>query len=166
MNWLDYLLLALIVSSFVFGLLRGLVREVVALITWVVAVWLAWDYSPLLEPHMGLAPEAMRPWAARGVIFLCVFLLGSLLGALLGHLVRLSMLSGVDHVLGGLFGLMRGVLVVGLFVILCHAVGLEGEPWWRDSRLVPFAEQAANVLRGLVGERKIHFERPHTVALD
>lgn len=166
MNWLDYLLLALIASSLIFGLLRGLVREVVALITWVVAVWVAWDYSPLLEAYMGLAPEAMRPWVARGVIFLCVLVFGSLLGALLGHLVRLSMLSGVDHILGGLFGLIRSALVVGLFVILCHAVRLDGESWWRDSKLVPFAEQAANVLRGLVGERKIHALRPHTVALD
>jgi hypothetical protein len=62
--------------------------------------------------------------------------------------------------------LIRSALVVGLFVILCHAVRLDGESWWRDSKLVPFAEQAANVLRGLVGERKIHALRPHTVALD
>ena len=42
-----------------------------------------------------------------------------------------------------------------LFVILCHALRLDGEPWWRESMLVPYAEHAANVLRGMVGERKI-----------
>jgi len=39
---------------------------------------------------------------------------------------------------------------------LCHAVRLDNEPWWRTSVLVPYAERGANVLRGLVGERKMH----------
>jgi uncharacterized membrane protein required for colicin V production len=54
-----------------------------------------------------------------------------------------------------LFGLLRGFIMIGLIVMLCHAVRLDGEPWWRHSVLVPYAEHAANVLRGLVGERKI-----------
>jgi hypothetical protein len=45
--------------------------------------------------------------------------------------------------------------MLGLFVILCHAVRLDGEPWWRGSMLVPYAEHVANVLRSMVGERKI-----------
>jgi len=53
MNWLDYLLLVLIVFSCVAGLMRGLLREVIALVTWVTALWLAWTYSSLLEPHLG-----------------------------------------------------------------------------------------------------------------
>ena len=51
----------------------------------------------------------MRPWAARAVIFLCVLLIGYAASApCVGHLVRLSMFSGVDRFLGGIFGLLRG----------------------------------------------------------
>ena len=45
---------------------------------------------------------------------------------------------------------MLGVLAMG-----CHALRLHEEPWYRQSTLAPYAEQVGNVLRGLVGERKI-----------
>jgi membrane protein required for colicin V production len=82
-------------------------------------------------------------------------LVGGVIGLLVSHLVRLSIFSGTDRAVGGLFGLLRGLVMAGLFVMLCHAVRLEGEPWWHRSLLVPYAEHAANVLRAMVGERKM-----------
>src|ERR1039458_3825393 len=138
MNWIDYLLLTLIVFSCIAGLMRGLLREVIALVTWIAAIWIAWTYASLIESHLGgaLANESVRPWVARALVFL----------------------------VGRWFGLLRGLVMVGLFVILCHAVRLEGEPWWRQSLLVPYAEHAANVLRGMVGERKIHVQNSVSAA--
>jgi membrane protein required for colicin V production len=161
MNWADYFLIALVVLSCVAGLVRGLLREVIALVTWVLAVWLAWAYAPLLEPHLGgaLAGAAVRPWAARALIFIVVVLLGTAIGVLVSHTVRLSLFTGVDRLFGGVFGLLRGWVIVGLFVILCHALRLDGQPWWRGSLLIPYGEHAANVLRGMVGERKIVVRR-------
>jgi len=74
------------------------------------------------------------------------------------HLVRLSIFSGTDRAVGGLFGLLRGFVMAGLLVMLCHAVRLDGESWWHRSLLVPYAEHAANVLRAMVGERKMPAE--------
>ena len=158
MNWTDYLILALLVFSSVMGLLRGLLREVISVITWLAAVWLAWEFAGLVEPHLGgaLAAEAVRPWAARTIIFVCVLLLGTAIGSVVTHLVRLSLFSGLDRLLGFAFGLARGVVVLGVLAMLCHAVRLQDESWYRSSMLVPYAEQAGNVLRALVGERKIH----------
>jgi membrane protein required for colicin V production len=157
MNWFDYLLLALIVFSGVAGVMRGLLREVIALVTWIVAVWLAWTYAGLVEPYLGgaLANDSVRPWVARALVFLAVLLIGSTLGLIISHFVRLSLFSRVDRAFGALFGLLRGLVMIGLFVILCHAVRLDGEQWWRQSMLMPYAEHAANVLRGMVGESKI-----------
>jgi membrane protein required for colicin V production len=157
MNWIDYLLLALIAFSCIAGLMRGLLREVIALVTWVAAVWLAWNYGGLVEPHLGgaLANESVRPWVARALVFLVVVLIGTTIAVIVSHFVRLSLFSGLDRAFGFLFGLLRGLVMIGLFVILCHAVRLDGEPWWRQSMLMPYGEHAANVLRGMVGERKI-----------
>jgi len=157
MNWMDYLLIALIAFSCIAGLMRGLLREVIALVTWIAAVWLAWSYASLVESHLGgaLANEGVRTWVARAVIFFVVLLIGSTIGLIVTHFVRLSLFSGLDRAFGALFGLLRGFVMIGLIVMLCHAVRLDGEPWWRHSVLVPYAEHAANVLRGLVGERKI-----------
>jgi membrane protein required for colicin V production len=157
MNWIDYLLIALIVFSCVAGLLRGLLREVIALLTWIAAVWIAWHYAAVLEPRLGgaLASEGVRTWAARSIIFLAVVLIGTCIGALVGRVVRLSIFSGTDRFFGGIFGFLRGLVMIGLFVMLCHALRLNGEAWWRGSTLIPYGERAANVLRGLVGESKI-----------
>jgi membrane protein required for colicin V production len=157
MNWLDYLLIALMVISCVAGVLRGLLREVIALVTWVAAVWIAWHYAAVLEPRLGgaLASEGVRAWAARSIIFVAVVLLGTCIGAIVGRVVRLSIFSGTDRFFGGIFGFLRGLVMIGLFVMLCHALRLNGEPWWRGSTLIPYGERAANVLRGMVGESKI-----------
>ncbi len=145
--------------STIAGLMRGLLREVIALVTWVTAVWLAWRFAGVVEPHLGglLANEGVRTWAARahrlhrgaadrlGASALIVNRLGAAV-AVQRYRPRLRR---------GFFGLLRGLVMLGLFVILCHALRLEGEPWWRGSLLVPYAEHAANVLRSMVGERKI-----------
>jgi membrane protein required for colicin V production len=157
MNWTDYLLIAVLVFSSIAGLMRGLLREVISLITWIAAVWIAWTFSSSLEPHLGgaLSDASVRPWAARTLIFVAVLLTGTAIGALIGHFVRLSLFSGVDRLLGMVFGLLRGVVALGVLTMLVHAVRLQDEPWYRGSLLVPYAEQSGNVLRGLVGERKI-----------
>jgi membrane protein required for colicin V production len=157
MNWFDYLLIVLVTFSVIAGLMRGLLREAISLITWVVAVWMAFHFSERVEPYLGglLTNDALRPWAARLLVFLVVLLIGTTLGVVIGHFLRVSMFSGMDRFCGAIFGVLRGFVVVAAFVILCHGLRLQTESWWHGSVLVPYAEHAANVLRGLVGERKI-----------
>jgi membrane protein required for colicin V production len=158
MNWTDYVIIALMAFSCVAGLYRGLMREVVSLVTWLAAFWLAWHFAYLLEPHLGgaLSSEAVRPWAARTIIFIGVLLLGAAIGAIVTHFVRLSLLSSLDRMLGFLFGFLRGAVALGVLVMLCHAVRLNEEHWYQNSTLVPYAEHAGNVLRVLVGESRVH----------
>jgi membrane protein required for colicin V production len=157
MNWTDYTIILVLAFSCVAGLYRGLLRELVSLITWVAAVLLSWHMAYLIEPHLGgaLSSAAVRPWAARVIIFVSVLAIGAAVGALVTHFVRLALVSSVDRLLGFLFGFLRGVVVLGLLAMLCHAVRLHEEPWYRDSTLVPYAEHAGNVLRVLVGESRI-----------
>jgi membrane protein required for colicin V production len=157
MNWFDYFLIALTAISCIIGIVRGVVREVISLFTWVAAVWLAWDYGDLLEPHLGgvLSEDVVRTWAARALIFIGVVLIGTAIGALVNRLVRTSIVSGLDRLGGALFGVLRSLVIIGLIVMVCHALRLTGEPWWRTSMLRPFAEHTGNVLRTMVGERKI-----------
>jgi membrane protein required for colicin V production len=157
MTWADYFLIALAAISSIMGAVRGLVREVISLFTWIAAVFLSWEYADLIEPRLGgvLAEDTVRTWAARAIIFIAVVLIGTAIGALAARFMRASIFSGLDRLAGAIFGVLRSLIIIGLLVILCHALRLTGEPWWRGALLRPFAEHTANVLRSMVGERKI-----------
>jgi membrane protein required for colicin V production len=154
MNTTDYVIMGAILLSALIGAARGFLREVIALVSWIVALLVAWHFSDLVEPHLGglLAATAVKPWVARLTIVLLVLLAGALIGSVVGNYVRLSIFSGVDRLGGFAFGVLRGLVLLGVFVIFGQLVHLDGERWWRDSRLIPTGESAANALRFLVGE--------------
>jgi membrane protein required for colicin V production len=154
MTVLDYIILGVVLFSAVAGLIRGFLREICSLVTWVLAFWLAWRFGPLLEPYLGgaLGSEPVRTWAARVPIFILVLMIGAAIGALLNHLVRVSLFSGLDRLLGFVLGVLRGLVILGVAAMICHAVRLDAEPWWRGSRLVPYVEGVANLLRSAAGE--------------
>ena len=85
MTAVDYILIAVIILSVIFGAIRGFLRESIALLAWLVGLWIAWKYSGLLEPHLGgaLAGTALQTWAARGILLLAVVIAGWLLAGLL-----------------------------------------------------------------------------------
>ena len=166
MNLADYLVLATFLISGVVGVLRGFLREAIALVTWVLALIIAWHFSDLVEPYLGglLAEPAVRPWAARALIILFVLLLGMATGVILGYFVRLSIFSGMDRFLGFIFGFLRGAVVLGVLVILGQLVHLDGERWWKHSLLIPYGEDIANVLRAIVGDEAQRHARDLTAA--
>ena len=150
----DYILLAIILLSAIVGLVQGFLREICSLVTWVLAIWLAWHYGPALAPHLGgvLDTEPYGLWAGRAIIFVAVLVAGAIIGFAVNHFVRMSLFSGLDRMLGLLLGLIRGVVIVAFVVILAQSVKLDGEGWWQRSKLVPVVTPLAHVLRAMIGE--------------
>ncbi len=157
MNATDYVVIVAILISAIVGAARGFLREAIAFGAWLIALFLAWHFSDLIGPHLGglMSDSEVRPWAARIIIVVLVLLLGAGIGAMLGHFVRLSIFSGMDRLLGFAFGLLRGFVLLGVFVILGQLLRLQGEHWWRHSLLIPYGESIANGLRTLVGEEHV-----------
>lgn len=151
MNTADYLVIAGIALSAIWGAVRGLLREAIALATWLVALFVAWHFSRLVEPYLGglLAGSAVRVWAARVIIVLLILLAGMMVGAIVSHFVRVSLFSGTDRFLGFLFGAARGMVLLGVFVILGQLLHLDSQRWWRRSSLIPYGQSVANGLRAL-----------------
>jgi len=160
----DYIILAIIIISAVMGLVRGLLREAIAVITWFLAIVLAWSFAPSLEHLLGgvLEGSPMRIWAARAIIFVGILLLGGAVSVVLGHYVRVSMFAGMDKFLGFIFGIIRGVVIVGAFTIAVQALRMDEDPRWKKSRLMPYAIGVAEALRGVVGEKleRIDLSKP------
>jgi len=153
MTPVDYIVVAAVVLSVLFGAVRGFLRESVALLGWLVGLWLAWRYAYVVEPFLGgaLTDTELQSWLARILVLMAVVIASWLLGSMLSWLVQRSGLTlGVDRMLGGLFGLVRGAVIVGFAVMLGQAAELQDEPWWRESKLMPVAVEMASVLRGYV----------------
>ncbi len=155
MTPIDYTIIGIVVLSALLGLFRGLLREVLTLLTLLIALWLAWRFADALLPYLGsgaLSKPPLQMWAARGLMFLAVMLIGTVITAVVGQLVRTSIFSGLDRFLGFLFGALRGVLIVGVLVMLGLRSGLDGQAWWGKSKLIPAGKSVAAFVGGLVGE--------------
>lgn len=150
----DLVLIAIVTVSAIVGLFRGLLREAIAVFTWVAALWFAWHFGPSLEPSLGgaLADPSVRPWAARAIIFVGVLFVGAAIGWVAAYFVQLSIFRGTDRLLGFAFGLVRGIVAIGVLVIVGQALDLDRDEWWTRAKLAPFAESTANSLRAIVGD--------------
>ena len=157
MQGADYLIVAVVGISVILGAIRGFVREVVALISWLVAIWVAWRFSGFLHPYLGgiLETAAEKAWVARGIMLVAVLLLGSMVGALLSWLTHTAAgLSVIDRLFGFVFGLTRGVVLIGFAAMLGHTLRLEKEPWWSHSKLMPYAVFVSGWLEGFAGQSR------------
>lgn len=150
MNGADYLILGVLLLSTLLGMIRGFVREAIAIIAWLGGLWLAWRYAPSLEPYMGgmIGEPPVSLWAARILIVIAVLVVGWLVAGVLSYFLRHSSLSiTVDRMLGLFFGLVRGVVVVAVFVLLGQFVEMTRVEWWQESRLLPYAGEVAGWIR-------------------
>ena len=152
MTWLDYAVVGVFVASLAVGAWRGLVREVLSILGWVIAFLAANLLAGPLGTHMPQAipsPE-LRVAAAYVAIFIASLIVTSLLGLLISRIVKAAGLGGVDRALGALFGAARGLLIVLAAVLLAGLTSAPRQPFWRDSASGPFLVQAAKVLKPLL----------------
>ncbi len=145
MNWLDGIILGILALSVLIGLMRGLVAEVLSLVAWIAAFWVAVVFGPdmaaLFENSISL-PMA-RIGLGYAICFFGVLLLGVLVRFAARRLIWSTGLTGVDRVLGVLFGFVRGALVVTILVFLVGLTAVTREPWWQQSVLLPQFQVAA-----------------------
>ncbi len=144
----DYILLGAVAVSIGIGFFRGFFREALSLLNWAFALWLAWRFSGVLDPALAaVSSPALKLWLGRGIVFLGALLAGALLSRLVVLVVRKTGLTGVDRSLGMVFGAARGVLVVGILVIVFQVLEMEQEAWWEESVIVPRTAELTHVMR-------------------
>jgi membrane protein required for colicin V production len=152
MTWLDYAVLGVFAVSLVLGAWRGLVREVVAILGWVIALLAANLLAGPLGPAMPQAipsPE-LRVAAAYVAVFFVCLVLTALAGLLLSKVVKAVGLGGIDRVLGAGFGALRALLILLAAAVLAGLTGAPRQAWWRDSASGPLLAQAAGAVKPLL----------------
>jgi len=135
---LDVSILVVVLISAVISLFRGFVREVLSLVVWVSAVWIAVHYSDslaqMIEPYIGMTK--LRTVVAFITLFLATLIVGSMVNYVISQLVRKTGLSGTDRMVGVLFGVARGAVIVSVLVVLASVTTLPKTHYWHESHLV------------------------------
>jgi membrane protein required for colicin V production len=135
MTGFDYFVLAVVGLSVFFSIMRGLVREVLSLIGWVAAFFVAKAYTLELAPLLpkAIPTETLQYLAAFIILFLATLLISTLLAIALAQVFQKIGLSWLDRLLGACFGTLRGVFIVGVLVFLGGLTDLPKEQAWRSA---------------------------------
>ena len=163
MTWLDYAVIGVFAVSVVLGAWRGLVREVISIVGWVIAFLAANLLAGPLGPAMPQAipsPE-LRVAAAYLAVFVGSLFVTALAGLLLSKIVKAVGLGGVDRLLGALFGAVRGLLIAVVAGLLAGLTSAPRQPYWRDSASGPLLAQAALALKPLLPQsfaERLHYD--------
>jgi len=148
MNGLDLALIAIVGLSTVFAFVRGAVREVIALATWVVALVVAIACAgpaARMIAWPGPTPFAKQVLAFAGILIV-VMIAGAVVAWLLSGVVRAIGLGFVDRLLGAAFGAARGVVLLLVFALIAGVTALPGRDWWQNATLGrPLAEAALSL---------------------
>ncbi|MBI5436368.1 MAG: CvpA family protein [Nitrosomonadales bacterium] len=162
MTWFDYTVIAIVALSILLGWWRGLVYEVLALLGWVVAWVVARLFAAKAAPYIpaALGAEAARTAVAFTALFISILIVGGIVAWLLSKLVKWVGLGWLDGLLGALFGMLRGVLVVLALVLLAGLTGLPKEPSWRNAAMSKPLENVALAAKGWLPEsvaQRVHY---------
>ena len=145
----DIVIAIVVVISVAVGIFRGFVKEALSVATLLIAAWAAMNFGADAG-HLGdawISSEGLQVWSGRILVFVAILAVGGLAGWGFSRLVRLSVLSGTDRTLGGLFGFCRGALLIGVFIIGGQLASFDRDAWWQDSRLIPYGTIVADWIR-------------------
>ena len=155
LNVFDLIVIAVIVVSGLFALMRGLVKEVLSIVSWVGALFVAlYSYDYVIP----FAIKWIKPlWLAEAVtgvgLFVIALIVLGLISSALSGAVRKSSAGALDRSLGFLFGLVRGAVIIcvaWLAVSWAMPSSSDRPAWLRDARTLTLVERGANLLASMV----------------
>ena len=152
-NQVDIVILIITVLSSAFGLWRGLIKEVLSLLTWIAALLVSRVYS---EPLAGLMTgmiqnDGIRYVSAFAILFVIVMMLGTFLNFLMSKLLSVTGLKLADRLLGAVFGVARGVIIV-LVILFVTSVFVSETELWQKSQLIPYGMDLIEKSQVFIGD--------------
>lgn len=149
MTWLDYAVLGVTALSVIWGIWHGFTREVISLAGWVLAFLAA---NLLAAPIGALLPdslphEELKVLLAFVTVFIAVLMVTTLAGVALSRALKAVGLGGVDRTLGGVFGLVRALVIALAFALVAGLTTLPQRPLWRESASGPVLGRTAVQLK-------------------
>lgn len=143
MTGFDFVVAGILLLSSLLGLWRGLVHELMALLGWPVALVLCKLFSGDLAPLLPLKQETARYLLSYALVFIAALIVWSVLTRLLAKLLKAVGSGWSDRVMGGLFGVLRGGLLLLVLVWMVGLTNYSAKPFWHDALTTKSLEEAA-----------------------
>lgn len=148
--WADYVILVIVFLSMIISLIRGFVKEALSLAGWIVAIIIALAYmEPLaliLQTKLSSLAPSILNILSFSILLIISLIIAGLLNNLISKLVEKTGLSGTDRAIGMLFGIARGVVLVGILILLAGFTSVPQDPWWKQSVLIGHFQDLAMTL--------------------
>ena len=153
MNEVDWIILAVLAISTIVGLFRGIVRELMAIVGWVLAIVLALRFSPWAGELIPLSSVDASIRTIFGAILIAVVVLFAcgILGRIAGVALSAASVSFEDRSIGAVFGFVRGVIVCAC-VFLLGMTSFTRSGYWRNSVLIVPAERVIDLSMPILPE--------------
>ncbi|RZJ03421.1 MAG: CvpA family protein [Haliea sp.] len=151
----DWIFLAVLALSMVIGAWRGLVYEVLSVLGWAAAFYVAQWWAPEVSTRLPMTSvsEPVRYAAAFVLVFIVAVFTAGLLSMLVKKLIEAIGLRPVDRTLGALFGLVRGLILLLVAAVVMNMTTLHTSAWWQESRGAVVLTAALKGLQPLLPEQ-------------
>ncbi len=162
MNALDWVVVLILATSVILSLMRGLITEMFSLGAWILAFlagkWAAPIVGPLLPMHV--QNESLGYFAGFVIVFLVMMVVVFLLGRLVKGVIGAVGLGSTDKLVGGIFGLLRGIVILVGFTLAAGLTALPQTDFWKNAMSSRILEVLAMSVQPLLPSRlveHIHF---------
>ena len=149
---IDWISIALVSAFGITGFFNGFMKEVFSAAAWIVSLFIAWFYGPLLFPILEMYIETLEVKKALSflILFLSFFLLLKFIGSMFSKITSVIGLKGVDRLLGFCFGVLK-VTAVLTSIYIYNLNFLDTKQWWLDSLTreytIKFSESVEPILK-------------------
>jgi membrane protein required for colicin V production len=160
MTGFDYAVIAILLVSVLLGVWRGFASEVLSLVGWPLAFLLSNLYADNFAMLLPMKQDALRATAAYVLMFVGVLIVWAVLVWLLSKLLKSIGLGKMDRMLGGFFGVVRGVLVLLALMWLSGVSDIPEKPYWREAMMSKALEDVALLTKVWLPEniaQRIHY---------
>jgi membrane protein required for colicin V production len=155
-TFIDCLIVLIVVVSAGYAAWRGFIWETLTIFAWAAAAFACLYFGPYVVPlTRGMVNEAwLASLLAYGAVFLAVFIPLAFMSHRFSETVKHSPIGPLDRAAGVAFGVVRGLVVVGLaYLAFTYFVPIRQQPHWvTEARLLPVVQSTADVLLSVVPE--------------
>lgn len=151
---MDWLFVGVLVISMLVGAWRGLVFEVISVVSWIAAFVLAQWFAPAVGHWLPMSStnEALRYGLGFLIVFVGTIFAGSLIAFVVKKLLAAVGLSPADRLLGAAFGVVRGVVILLAITVVVGMTPFKSAPWWQESEGARLAGVALHGLKPVLPE--------------